>query len=116
MNRGEFGEKAAAKYLRKKGYKIIETNYKIVSGEIDIIAYKKGILAFVEVKTRSSLYGGRPAEAVTIFKQKRIISAARNYILNNKISGQPRFDIIEILLNSSAEEIKESVHIEDAFC
>lgn len=116
MNLGEFGEREAEKLLKKKGYKILARNYKITSGEIDIVASKKGVCAFVEVKVRSSLYAGRPSLSVTTIKQKRIISAAKNYIFKNKISDQPRFDVIEILVDLEAEKIREIVHIENAFC
>lgn len=116
MKRGELGEAVAAKFLKKNGYKILKQNYKIISGEIDIIAYKKGFTAFLEVKTRSSDYAGRPALAVGYEKQRRIKGAAANYILKNKIKGQPRFDVVEVLVDPKTEEVKEIVHLENAFC
>jgi putative endonuclease len=113
---GVLGEDKAAEYLKKKGYKILERNYKVRGGEIDIIALKKGVLALIEVKTRSSLYAGRPSEAVNASKQMRLKKAAEIYLLNNKKKVEPRFDVIEVLLSKNDLSVEEIVHIEDAFC
>ncbi len=113
---GVLGEEKASEYLKKKGYKILERNYKVRGGEIDIIALKKGVLALIEVKTRSSLYAGRPSEAVSETKQTRLKKAAVIYLLNNKKKVEPRFDVIEVLISKDDFSVKEIVHIEDAFC
>ena len=86
---GRYGEKLAARYLRKKGYRIIERNIHKSHNEIDIIAVNKEFLVFAEVKTRSvdeDLYSeyGTPASAVTSAKQRRLIIAAKRYIFDKK--------------------------------
>ena len=73
-NIGDMGEKKAVKFLKKKGYRILETNFKTKFGEIDIIAKKEGCICFVEVKTRSSDNFGEPREAVNFYKQQKISS------------------------------------------
>jgi len=92
------GESLAVKYLKKHGYKIIERNYKCAIGEIDIIAKHKGVLVFVEVKSRNSMLFGRPAEAVDEFKQHKLEQLAAFYININKLYDVfARFDVVEIL-------------------
>ena len=112
MNRrayGHEGEQAACEYLLKKGWKILDRNVRRGRGEIDIIARKRKTIAFIEVKRRSSLNYGRPAEAVNIEKQRRIVQAAALYVQEQGLeNAQLRFDIVEIL----AGEIR---HIEGAF-
>ena len=110
MNRRAFGsegERAACAYLRQKGWTIVDTNVRRGRGEIDIVAQKRGLTAFVEVKRRSSLRYGRPAEAVNPVKQRRIAGAAALYMQENELENV-RFDVIEIL----PDEIR---HIESAF-
>ena len=111
LTQGKSGEILAQKYLKKKGFKIIETNYKNKIGEIDIICYdkKSNENIFVEVKTRSSLQMGLPCEAVDFRKQKKIKDTASLYlILNKKYDDKIRFDVIEVLNG-------EINHIEYAF-
>lgn len=101
MNRREFGnvgEDAACAYLVRKGYEILARNFRRRCGEIDVIARKRGVLAFVEVKRRSGLGFGRPAEAVDAKKQRHIVQTALLYLQENGLEdAQLRFDIIEIL-------------------
>ncbi|MEI8032880.1 MAG: YraN family protein [Chlorobiaceae bacterium] len=98
---GREGEDLAADYLKKKGYRIIERNYRYHRNEIDIIARHRGTLCFVEVKTRTSEAKGHPAEAVTPQKQKEIIKAARAWLA---ISGEGeddcRFDVLAVIVES----------------
>ena len=112
MNRrayGSEGEQTACDFLRAKGWKILDRNVRRGRGEIDIIARRRGIIAFVEVKRRSSTAYGQPAEAVNLQKQARIAQAAALYIQENDLDdANIRFDIIEILPG----EIR---HIEGAF-
>ena len=110
MNRRAFGgegERAACDYLTSKGWTIIETNVRRGRCEIDIVARNRGLTAFVEVKRRSSLRYGRPAEAVNREKQRRIAGAAAMYMQENGLE-RVRFDVIEILPG----QIR---HIESAF-
>ncbi|HDD44474.1 MAG TPA: YraN family protein [Candidatus Desulfofervidus auxilii] len=108
---GTEGEILAKKFLQKKGYKIIATNYKNKLGEIDIIALEKDTLVFVEVKTRTTTRFGLAKEAVNKHKQKQIIKVAMCYLktLNEK-NLKVRFDVIAINLKN-----KEIEHIHNAF-
>ncbi len=113
-NKREVGsdkENVAAAYLEKKGYFIIQKNYRVRQGEIDIVARDGDTLVFVEVKYRKNLSSGHPLEAITPSKIKQISRTALFYLNQNKISvdNTPiRFDVIGIL----GEEI---THIENAF-
>lgn len=103
---GKTAENAAAKFLKAKGYKILERNYKNKFGEIDIIAQQEGAICFVEVKARHSLNLGVPQEAVTIRKQKQICRAAVYYLKSNRLLEQPaRFDVLALLYANSQPEI-----------
>lgn len=106
---GKIGENKAKEYLVKKGYKIIELNYRNKIGEIDIIASKKKRLIFVEVKSRETLQYGRPSDAVDFRKQQKLRNVATVYLKMKKlINAECQFDVIEIL----GDEIN---HIENAF-
>ena len=121
---GRLGEKSAAKFLKKSGYKILEKNSRQSHNEIDIIATDRNYLVFVEVKTRSvseedpySPYG-TPADAVTASKQRRTVVAAQSYIYNNKskhTKKQPRMDVVEVYLSKETKKIIKINHIVDAF-
>ncbi|MCL1972287.1 MAG: YraN family protein [Endomicrobia bacterium] len=89
-------EKEAVKFLKRSGYKIIETNFTTVFGEIDIIAKHKDDLVFVEVKYRNTLSGGTPQEAVTKTKQQKIIKSAILYLKQKNLKSNLRFDIVAI--------------------
>ena len=97
---GTIAEIRALNYLKKQGYIITEKNFRCKLGEIDIIAWHKKTLCFIEVKSRTDIKFGFPQEAVTPAKQKRIIKVA-NYYLNNKYTNLPypncRFDVVTIL-------------------
>ncbi|MDE7158011.1 MAG: YraN family protein [Clostridiales bacterium] len=93
---GRKGEKAAVKYLKKHGYKILETNYVTPFGEADIVAYKDGWYCFVEVKTRASDIYGLPAEAVTNSKRQRYRQIAKYFCSVHREELPCRFDIASI--------------------
>lgn len=96
---GKLGEELASKYLQDLGYEILCRNFSCRQGEIDIIAYKKKEIIFIEVKTRTNLRFGRPSEAVTNVKQTHIKKAAEYYIYRNHLEYKYiRFDIIEIYI------------------
>ena len=101
MNRrevGRAGEDLAVQALTGAGYTILERNYRRRTGEIDIVAREGEVLAFVEVKARSSRRYGSPAEAVGRVKQRRIIQAARLYLAEHGLEEAPcRFDVVEVL-------------------
>lgn len=105
---GNKGESQARSYLKRKGWKILEKNYKTPFGEIDIIAEKGETVAFIEVKTRLSDNYGLPSEAVSNERKLRYIRGANYYFINKVIDCTVRFDIIEVFQN-------EINHIENAF-
>lgn len=100
--KGEIGEKIATEYLLSRGAEILESNYRIKLGEIDIITKINDELVFVEVKSRSNISYGYPSEAVNYKKRSKITSVAKYYILKNKLNNIPiRFDVIEIYLKEN---------------
>ena len=109
---GRRGEDLAADMLRKKGYVILERNYKFNGWEVDIVARTKKEIVFVEVKTRSNDDLMRPEEAVDYERRCRLTSAASAYINYHKIDLEPRFDIVAIVLNENRCDIN---HLENAF-
>jgi len=96
---GSLGEKLAADYLRSKGYQILETNYHIREGEIDIICEQNNCLVFVEVKTRTNQAFGWPEDAVNDFKLEKILAAAFDYLQHHDINADWRVDVISIIRN-----------------
>ena len=110
---GAQGEDAAAKHLIKQGCTILERNYRIRSGEVDIIAKEADTLVFVEVKTRRSGRFGTPAEAVNEKKRRRICAAALQYVSENAAGDMPaRFDVVEVYAGNGGFRVR---HITDAF-
>lgn len=106
---GKKSETKAVLFLKKHGYKILETNFKNKIGEIDIIAEKDGVIVFIEVKNRSTYRFGRPIEAVDFRKQNKIKKVAEIYLMiKNKYYNDVRFDVVEVS-NDNLE------HIENAF-
>ena len=105
---GFFGELKAARYLKKQGYKILERNFRCKFGEVDIIAQKGEVVAFIEIKTRSSDLFGMPNEAVGRDRRQRYVNCARFYFYGRQTDCTVRFDIIEVL----GGKIN---HIENAF-
>jgi len=94
----ESGELAAAEYLKKKGFKILEKNFRCVFGEIDIIARDNKTICFVEVKSRSSAQFGWPVEAISKIKRRHIANSALFYLKKyNLIESAARFDAVSIL-------------------
>lgn len=97
---GTYYESVAKDYLISLNFRILDQNFRIRSGEIDLIAEENGILSFVEVKYRSSLRYGRPCEAVTRKKQTTIIRTSEYWMMVHHQTGRiRRYDIVEILGN-----------------
>ncbi len=94
------GENAACRYLEKKGYEIIERNFRKGYGEIDIVAIQENTLVFVEVKTRSSERFGTPFEAISSRKLKKLLAGAKyyKYILHPELPDDLRIDAIGIMV------------------
>lgn len=118
---GDLGEQMAADYLTQQGYTVIARNYYAAHHEIDIIARYGAYICFVEVKTRRSSEAekyGRPAAAVSYTKQKRLITAAEQYLRRNPGCGQPRMDVVEVYLPDGIPEpecAERIVHLPGAF-
>ena len=111
--KGAIGEDLAVDYLKKKGYRIFQRNYRFEHGEIDIIAEDGNALVFVEVKARRSKEFGEPEDAVTPRKREKIRATADGYLFENNIDDKEcRFDVIAIDYQGNKTEIR---HIEDAF-
>ncbi len=112
------GESAAAKLLKKSGYKILEKNYVADGHEIDIIARNSEYTVFAEVKTRTEGKENpkepRPASSVNRKKIESILSAAKVYIAFARPRGKIRFDVIEVYLDEGGL-VTKTVHMPDAF-
>lgn len=109
---GKKGEKIALEFLQKKGYKIVEKNYRYLKAEVDIIAQKEDTLVAVEVKTRSSNFYENPQDAVKPKKIKLMVVAVDHYVNERDLDVEVRFDIIAIIYQKNNIDIE---HIEDAF-
>jgi putative endonuclease len=108
QQRGQAGEEAAANYLKKNGYKIVERNWRPgnrMRGEVDCIAWHGKALCFVEVKARTSYLKGAPQEAVTPAKQRQLSRLANAYVSMKRFADVPcRFDVVEVWLAGEANE------------
>lgn len=111
---GARGEEMATDYLKDKGYRIKERNFRYGKGEVDIIAEESGTVVFVEVKTRSNTTYGAPREAVTPYKQEMLRKTATYYLLHKSVPNTcGRFDVIEILFQGDGKY--KLTHIRNAF-
>ena len=109
---GKKGEELAVNYLQKEGYLIAARNWRFKKAEVDIIAEKNGVLAVVEVKTRSSNYFGDPQDFIKSKKIKLLVEAVDEYVNSKELDVEVRFDIIAITKQGENFEI---VHLKDAF-
>lgn len=113
---GAWGEALAAKYLRKKKYKLVQMGYHCRFGEIDLIVCNRKYLVFVEVKLRKSDKFAQAMEFVDRGKQERLRATASFYLSQNDTKLQPRFDVIEIYAPEGTQTAKPEIrHLEDAF-
>ena len=113
---GIIGEAEATKMLEKKGFKVLEHNWRMGHLEVDLIAESKNEIVFAEVKARTTTFGSRlPEENVDENKKRRMIAAANAYIKYHKVEKTPRFDIIGIVVNADGNEIIYRNHMENAF-
>ena len=112
---GNLGEIIAARFLRRKGYKIITRNFRVSLGEIDIIAKKGLITIFVEVKTRSSLSFGPPYLAITEAKRKKMIECALCYLkMKDLLDTFWQIDIVSVELDGPGKHLRKIEHFENA--
>ncbi len=84
-NLGKLGESIACRYLREKGYKIIDQNYRTRYGEIDIVAKEDDFFVFIEVKTRTNRLFGFPEEAIDVRKQHKLAVTAEHYLATHHL-------------------------------
>lgn len=98
---GQVGEEAAARQLRREGYRILQHNFFARGGEVDIIAEHAGVLVFVEVKTRSPRAWHTPESAVDAAKQARVARAAAQYLAGYSRPSPVRFDIVSVLTDDA---------------
>ena len=112
---GDFGERAAEEYLEDADYEILERNFRLKFGEVDIIAEKDGCTVFVEVKTRKNNLYGNPSEFVDFRKQRRIKKAAACY--RDLVNDDVRFDVVEVIYEDRGGKLTATNinHIENAF-
>jgi putative endonuclease len=110
-DKGITGEKTARKYLKKHGLKIIEVNFRVKLGEIDIIAREKDTLVFVEVKSAMNTSFGNPLDWIPLWKQRRIIRVSQLYMLNKGLHDktQVRYDVVGV------DPDRNVCHVRDAF-
>ncbi len=114
LQHGELGERAAKKYLRRRGLKFLTANFRSPRGEIDLVFRDDDCLAFVEVKTRSSEEWVRPAAAVDARKRRLLTQTALDYLrLLRNPPVKVRFDIVEVLLEDG--EVREVRHLPNTF-
>ena len=109
---GQEGENHASNYLKRHGYEILERNWRFKKLEVDIIARKADLVAFVEVKTRKNSTFGEPEIFVTKKKQSFLIAAANQYLVERNLNVESRFDIIAISQLNNNETVN---HLEGAF-
>ena len=102
---GILGEKLARDFLKKRGYRILETNYRCPEGEIDIVAKQKDYLVFIEVRTKKSLEFGSPEESITPAKRKRMTAAAFHYRqIHNNLPPLWRIDVVAVELDQKGNQ------------
>jgi putative endonuclease len=110
---GKEGERIAEQYLKRKGYKLVERNYRCSAGEVDLIVLDRRVIVFVEVKTRTDHGFGTPLEAVQPRKQRKMMQAAQFFLTQKKLHQRDaRFDVVGISWPGREPVIE---HVENAF-
>ena len=101
---GILGEKLAQDFLKKRGYRIVETNYRCPQGEIDIVGRQKDTLAFIEVRTKTSLEFGSPEESITTIKKERMRATAAHYLqMHDDLPQSWRIDFVAVELDQKGK-------------
>ncbi|MEX0614786.1 MAG: YraN family protein [Methylophaga sp.] len=116
-NRGQQAEQIACDYLQQQGLQLITQNYHCRRGEIDLIMRDADTLVFVEVRARRSDRFGSALESITADKQSRIIATAQQYLQQNRLQQNCRFDVIAVRIQTTADSQNHQVSdwIRDAF-
>lgn len=112
---GKLGEETALNFLEKIGLTLFQKNYRVRTGEIDLVMWHEEILVFVEVRARADEKFGTPIETITSAKRRKIVMTARHFLREKKISDEVRcrFDLVGIVVGRD-EEIKVE-YVENAF-
>jgi putative endonuclease len=104
---GLLGEKLAADFLKKRGYRILETNYRRPEGEIDIVARQKDSLVFVEVRTKGSRQFGTPEESITPTKKEKLKAMAYYYLqTHDNVPPSWRIDVVAVELDPKGKPLR----------
>jgi len=114
---GHKAEGEAARHFRSKGYRILERNFSCKQGEIDLIVFKDGVVAFVEVRSRTEPAAPDPLYSVNRTKQRRIVRAGQVYVSRHALWREDvtlRFDVVAIRYDEEGK-LTGVEHIEDAF-
>jgi putative endonuclease len=110
---GKEGERIAEQYLKRKGYRLVERNFRCSAGEVDLIVLDRRVIVFVEVKTRTGHGFGTPLEAVQPRKQRKMMQAAQFFLSQKKLHQRDaRFDVVGISWPGREPMVE---HIENAF-
>ena len=113
MNRqdvGRMGEAVARRHLESKGYRVIDTNHRVRSGEIDVVARHEGTLVFVEVRSRRAPGFGAPEESITPTKQRRLAMTAQEYIQKHGLAiSDWRIDVAVVELGGGGRKPRVNV-------
>ena len=114
---GNRGEAAVARYLRQKGYTLLESQWRCRFGELDLVARDRhSTVCIVEVKLRASVSHGLPEETVTPRKQEKLRLTAEIYLQTHETNKQPRFDVVALYAKDGMETCPLPVrHIKNAF-
>lgn len=112
--KGNFGENIVNNYLHQYGYDVLHRNYQCHFGEIDVIFQDKNEIVFAEIKTRTGIEYGFPAESVTYFKKKHILNTAKYFLYSTGLQNEfIRFDVIEVYLRNDEKPFIN--HIKNVF-
>ena len=104
---GILGEKLAGDFLKKRGYRIYETNYRCPEGEVDIVARHKDSLVFIEVRSKRSLEFGSPEESITPTKMERLRAVAAHYRqTHNNLPSSWRIDVVAVEIDQKGKPLR----------
>ena len=109
---GERAERMAKVFLKKTGYRILEENYTCALGELDLVALERGVLAFIEVRSRRG--NGNPEASINLAKQRQIVKAAYAYLSEKGWEGDCRFDVVAVEISPDGK-LERMELIRDAF-
>ena len=110
---GQEAEASAGRFLESEGYRVLARNWTCRFGELDLVVERKDVLAFVEVRMRSTAAWGDPAHTVSVAKQRRVVKAALHFLMAHRMPPRViRFDVISIVGRGEGAELE---HIPDAF-